>query len=145
MPSLLTYRIRKVKPSGVEFCNNAHAIIEQRPSCRQNSGKVAPDADEIEVINKEHIHFFDCGANFEKVSCPECHTNINLDWWSQTMSADFDKNTGLQLIEHKLSCCSSAVSLNTLRYAFHDKISVEVVREIEATLECEISVVYQRI
>jgi len=61
------------------------------------------------------------------------------------MSADYDKNTGSQLIEHKLSCCSSAVSLNTLKYSFHDKISVEVVREIEATLECEISVVYQRI
>lgn len=117
-------------------------------------------AEKIEVIKNENVQFFDCGGNFESVSCPRCRADIDTDWWSQTMSTDFDKEAGFLLNEYRLPCCSSSISLNALDYSFHQafgrfalsamnpnigEISVEAVVKIEAALGCEVSVVYQHI
>lgn len=117
-------------------------------------------AEKIEVIKNEHVQFFDCGGNFETVSCPRCHADIDTDWWGQTMSIDFDEEAGFRLNEYRLPCCSSSISLNALKYSFHQAfgrfalsamnpsigdISGEAVLKVEAALGCEVSVVYQHI
>lgn len=122
--------------------------------------QMASGAEKIEIIKDERVQFFDCGGNLETVSCPRCHADIDTDWWSQTMSADFDEDTGFMLNDYRLPCCSSSVSLNALDYSFHQafgrfalsamnpkigELSVEAIVKIEAALGCEVSVVYQHI
>ena len=119
-----------------------------------------PDADEIEIVQNEHIQFFDCGANLETITCPRCSADINFDWWGETMSSDYDEKIGFQLNEYRLPCCSTSASLNELIYAFHQafgrfalsamnpnirKMSDDAVSKIEAILDCDVSVVYQHI
>ena len=119
-----------------------------------------PDADEIEIVQNEHIQFFDCGANLETITCPRCSADINFDWWGETMSSDYDDKIGFQLNEYRLPCCSTSASLNELIYAFHQafgrfalsamnpnirKMSDDAVSKIEAILDCDVSVVYQHI
>lgn len=119
-----------------------------------------PDADEVKIIQNEHIHFFDCGANLETVTCPHCGAELDFDWWGETMSSDYDDKIGFQLNEYRLPCCSTSASLDELIYAFHQafgrfalsaenpkigKMSDDAVRKIEAILDCDVSVVYQHI
>lgn len=122
--------------------------------------KLMPDADEIEVVQTEHVHFFDCGSNLETINCPQCSANIGFDWWGETMSSDYDEETGFRLDAHSVPCCSKHVALSELVYQFHQafgcfalsamnpnigKLSDETTREIEAALGCEVSIVYQHI
>lgn len=122
--------------------------------------KSMPDADEIEIVQSEHVQFFDCGANLETITCPRCSANIDFDWWGETMSLDYDEKSGFQLNEYRLPCCSASASLIELIYAFHQafgrfalsvmnpnigKISDDTVSEIEAALGSGVSVVYQHI
>ncbi|WP_127112916.1 hypothetical protein [Shimia sediminis] len=119
-----------------------------------------PDADEIDIVQSEHVQFFDCGANLETITCPRCSANIDFCWWGETMSADYDEMLGFQLNEYRLPCCSTSASLNELIYAFHQafgrfalsamnpnigKMSDDAVSKIEAVLDCNVSVVYQHI
>lgn len=141
-------------------------IPEHVPSSEQVHAALAlmketmANADEIEIVQKEHVQFFDCGANLETIICPRCGTAIALDWWGKTMSADFDDKTGFRLDSHPLPCCSASVSLNELAYDFHQafgrfalcamnpnsgEMSDDAVGKIEAVLGCKVSVVYQHI
>lgn len=120
--------------------------------------ELMPDADEIKIIQKEHVQFFDCGANLETVTCPRCSADIDFNWWGETMSSDHDEETGFRLDAYSMPCCSTPVALNELVYEFHQafgrialsamnpnvgKVSDNAVRKIEAALGCDISVVYQ--
>ena len=122
--------------------------------------KSMPDADEIEVVRKEHVQFFDCGANLETIICPHCSASISFDWWGETMSSDCDEETGFRLDAYSVPCCSQSVALNQLVYQFHQafgcfalsamnpnigKLSDDTVNRIEAALGCEVSVVYRHI
>jgi len=122
--------------------------------------KMMPDACEIKIIRNEHVQFFDCGANFETITCPRCNADIDVDWWSETMSSDYDEKAGFQLNEYRLLCCSSFAALNALEYWFHQAfgrvalsamnsniwtLSDDMVTKIEATLGCDVSVVYQHL
>lgn len=122
--------------------------------------RMMPDADEIEIIQNEHVQFFDCGANFETVSCTRCNADIDVDWWGEAVSLDYDEKAGFQLNEYRLPCCSSSAALNLLNYSFHQafgrfalsamspnigKLSDDVVKKIEAALVCDVSVVYRHI
>lgn len=141
------------QPKHVPSSNNIQTAIEVL-------NHIAPDADEIEAIEKEKVQFFDCGANLETVSCPECQSDVGIDWWSDAMSEDFDITRGFQLNEYIVPCCSSSLPLNALNYSFHQAfgrfalsamnaniglISISDVKKIESALECEVSVVYQHI
>ena len=119
-----------------------------------------PNAEEIEVVQNEHVRLFDCGGNLETITCPRCSANIHFDWWGETMSSDFDDQTGFRLDAYFVPCCSNPVALNELVYEFHlafgcfalsamnpniGKMSDNAVREIEAILGCDVSVVYRHI
>lgn len=122
--------------------------------------KSIPNADEIDVVQKEHVQFFDCGANLETIKCPHCNANFDFDWWGETMSSDFDEETGFRLDAYSMPCCSKPAALSELVYQFHQafgcfalsamnphigELSGDSVREIEEALGCEVSVVYQHI
>ncbi len=105
----------------------------------------APDADEISIIHHDNIEFFDCGSNFEAVKYPNCGTEIDATWWSDTMSEDYVSNDnsplkvpvlqslsrwiigkpanltgdfegGFQLLKYTLPCCQHHASLDSLDY-----------------------------
>ena len=48
----------------------------KRDRARERFAEIAPDADEVEVKVSETVEFFDCGANFERVLCPACRSEI---------------------------------------------------------------------
>lgn len=77
--------------------------------------KIAPNADEIEIKLTDQIEFFDCGANFERITCPHCGQVISIDWWQDRMEDDHD-GRGFRLAEYSAPCCGTAVSMNDLRY-----------------------------
>lgn len=118
------------------------------------------DADKIEIVQKKHIQFFDCGSNLETITCPWCSSDIPVDWWGTTMSSDYDKKSGFKLNEYRLPCCSSPASLDKLVYDFHQafgcfalsamnpkigKMPDDALSKIESALGCKVSVVYQHI
>lgn len=60
--------------------------------------------------------FVDCGGNLEKIFCPECHTELDFDWWGEVMGRA-DEN-GFTSLETELPCCGKMISLNDLQYDF---------------------------
>ena len=44
-------------------------------------------ADAVTRITSPSIVFRDAGANFESVSCPQCGSEVDQEWWEQAMSA----------------------------------------------------------
>ncbi|MEP3423907.1 hypothetical protein [Ascidiaceihabitans sp.] len=140
-------------PKHIPLPDNAQASLEHLE-------RLMPDADEIEIVQNEHVQLFDCGSNLETITCPRCSANIGFDWWGEAMSSDHDEKVGFQLKKYRLPCCSTAASLDELTYAFHQafgcfalsamnpnigEISNDAVCKIAAILECEVSVVYQHI
>ncbi|WP_162929990.1 hypothetical protein [Pseudophaeobacter sp. EL27] len=140
-------------PEQVPSPENAQAALEFFK-------ELAPGADEIEIVQSEHVQFFDCGTNLETISCPRCSAHIELDWWGAAMSSDYDESEGFRLSEFQLPCCSTFASLDALVYEFHQVfgrfalsamnpnlglLSDDTIRSFETTLACDISVVYQHI
>ena len=141
------------QPEHIPSLDKAHAALEFLK-------EAMPDADEIETVQNEHVQFFDCGANLETITCPRCSSDIGFDWWGETMSLDYDEKAGFQLNEYRLPCCSTSAAPDELIYEFHQafgrfalsamnpnirRMSDDAVRKIEATLGCDVSVVYQHI
>jgi hypothetical protein len=77
---------------------------------------IAPNADQIEIHVFDRIAFFDCGANFERVLCPSCGSEIPIEWWQQRMDDDFAMNTGFKLAKYSTPCCDTAVTPHELHY-----------------------------
>lgn len=67
----------------------------------------------------DKVMFFDCGANFENIHCPICRAEISIDWWAKSMDSDFDGDKGFKLLQYQLPCCQNPLSLNKLKYSFH--------------------------
>lgn len=83
----------------------------------------APDVDQVRATSSENPRFFDAGANFESVSCPVCEVELDMDWWSEKMSEDYD-GEGFRLGLLETPCCKSKITLNDLRYDFHQAFGV---------------------
>lgn len=73
-----------------------------------------PEADHVEMKLYDEIRFIDPGANFERLSCPACRTELAMDWWSERMEQasagsfrDRDVTT---------PCCGIRTSLDDLLY-----------------------------
>jgi len=121
--------------------------------------KIAPNADEVTITAGDTIKFFDCGANFQSIHCPECASEIDMDWWGQEMS-QATQDDGFILEEILTPCCHVASTLNNLLYdwpqafgrfcisAMNPDIGTltdNTVAQFEAVLGCRITVVYQHI
>ena len=85
--------------------------------------QIAPEYDEVHSSSFAKPQFFDAGVNFETVSCPACGIEMGMDWWSDRMSEDYD-GEGFRLDKYETPCCQSNLTLNELRYYFHQAFGV---------------------
>src|SRR5262245_19899792 len=81
---------------------------------RARFAEIAPDADEIEIKVYEKVEFFDCGANFERILCSSCRSEIPVAWWQDRMDEDYGK--GFMLAAYATPCCGARYTLHDLVY-----------------------------
>ena len=132
---------------------------ERQSRARARLAEIAPDADEIEIKVSDQIEFVDCGANFERIRCPSCNTEISVEWWQERMDADC-VDGGFTLRQYAMSCCGVGHSLDQLLYEWPqgfarfvigamnpkiDKLSDEQKAEFEEVLGTPLRVIYQHI
>lgn len=118
-----------------------------------------PDAEKIDREQHAHVRFFDCGENFQSVSCPHCRLPVDMDWWQQSMSED-SVDGGFRVARYALPCCHQHASLNELHYdwpqafgrfaitALNPGVSTlpaDLATRIEDALGCSITAVRGRI
>jgi hypothetical protein len=77
--------------------------------------RLAPSADSITAEAAAAVRFYDCGGNFERISCPHCRAEIGIDWWQERMDEDFD-GEGFRLENYDTPCCGTPIDLNALIY-----------------------------
>ena len=121
--------------------------------------ELAPEADEIKIINTEGISFYDCGASFESVSCPSCKKELNIEKWHEFMEGDKYKS-GFKLQSYQLPCCNANHNLNELICYWNQGFSVfaleamnpnigelgaETIGKFESVLGSKLCVIYQHI
>jgi hypothetical protein len=117
----------------------------------------APQAVTIQATISSDIRFFDCGGNFERIICPTCTTEIDVDWWSDQMTQEFESSFPLRPIQ--LPCCGTLKALNQLIYEWPQgfaRFSLEAMNanigklthdkreELERVLGCRLIVIYCR-
>ena len=120
--------------------------------------ELAPSADEVKAEASAGIRFIDCGANLERVLCPDCGAEIEIDWWQDRMGQEAE--AGFPLRRIPLPCCGAARNLDELRYDWPQgfaRFSVEAMnpgigdltdeqlRAFEAILGCRVRKVLQHV
>lgn len=73
-----------------------------------------PEAAEVGFESTEQVRFIDPGENLEKIFCPICSNEIDVEWWQEAMSTAHQRHFSDLSIE--LPCCGAASSLNDLIY-----------------------------
>ena len=76
--------------------------------------ELAPSADEIKVKLSDRIRFIDCGSNLDRIVCPDCAGELELEWWQDSMDEEYEK--GFPLRPLSLPCCGSQRTLQELAY-----------------------------
>lgn len=75
--------------------------------------EIAPRAAEIRIEGDgEAIRFFDAGANFQRVACPD-GTPLDIADWRDAMSRDYD-GTGFRLGLQRISGCAITCRVSDL-------------------------------
>lgn len=112
---------------------------------------IASAADDFEVVATQEVRFIDCGCNFEGVFCPDCGGELDVEWWQDAKSEEFD--AGFPLKEATLPCCGVSHSLAALRYEWPQAfarfsigamnaqiadLSDEQMRSFESALGCRV-------
>lgn len=80
---------------------------------------LAPGADSVEAEFLDAVTFIDQGANLERVLCPGCQGELDLDWWSEEMSRSGSGELGDSTFTNltvSTPCCAVSTSLNELVY-----------------------------
>ncbi|MBO9553179.1 hypothetical protein [Cellulomonas sp.] len=75
---------------------------------------LAPSAQEIAAEVYGMVTFIDQGANLERIGCPACHAELDLEWWSEQM-ARRDEHDFVTL-DVEAPCCGAATTLDDLVY-----------------------------
>lgn len=93
-----------------------HLIPDQAKieRARDRFAEIVQSADEMAVKVTETVEFFDCGANFESIHCPECRSDVPNAWWQNRMDEDY--GDGFRLATYAAPCCGAAVTLHELDY-----------------------------
>lgn len=125
---------------------------------RDRFAEIAPEADEIEIKVSEKIEFFDCGANFERIYCPSCRSEISVEWWQGRMDEDY--GDGFKLAKYAVPCCGAKSTLHELDYDWPQgfgqfaldamnpnicKLDDKYMREFEVILGTKLRVIYRHI
>ncbi|MFC5452368.1 hypothetical protein [Paenibacillus aestuarii] len=67
-----------------------------------------------QIIVTEEVRFIDQGANFEKIICPFCLSNIEIEWWQNQM--DIASESSFHELKTITTCCNQQTTLNDLNY-----------------------------
>jgi len=125
---------------------------------RDRFAEIGPDADEITVQLTDTVQFFDCGANFERVLCPSCRSEIPISWWQERMGQDYDG--GFKLAAYPTPCCAARHTLHDLVYEWPEgfgrfaldamnprigKLQQRYKKELEEILGTKLRVIYRHI
>ena len=144
-----------VIPESLDFVPSKAALKETRAWFK----RIAPKADEIEVTTSDEVRFFDCGANFERVTCPSCNAELEQDWWSERMGDD-STDSGFALQKFVLPCCRHQATLHELKYDWAQgfgRVAVSVmnpnigalttaqIAQLEQILGARVRVIYQHL
>lgn len=73
-----------------------------------------PEGTLVRISVTDEIRFIDQGSNWERVLCPICGTELNIEWWQQAMDDAY--RTQFTNLSVRLPCCSAVSSLNDLDY-----------------------------
>lgn len=69
---------------------------------------------EITANVTEQVEFVDQGANWERIVCPFCATELAIEWWHDAMDKAWERHfAGLTTTT---PCCNTKTSLNDIRY-----------------------------
>ena len=77
--------------------------------------RIAPNAEESTSEASEVVRFFDCGSNFERIICPRCSAEVDLEWWQDRMDED-STDDGFLLATYAMPCCGASTTLHELVY-----------------------------
>jgi len=158
--------VKKIRAANMS--DNWIALIPEDPRLIPDQAKreralhrfaeIAPDADEIEIKVSETVQFFDCGANFERVLCPACRSEIPAAWWQDRMNEDY--GDGFKLAPYPTPCCGVRCTLHELVYEWPQgfgrfaldamnpnigKLEDRYKAEFEEILGTKLRVIYQHI
>ena len=89
----------------ISALEQAKAFLESQLHC-----------DSVEIVLDETPVFVDCGSNLEKISCPQCSTELDFGWWGDAM--DKACEGAFASLDTQTPCCKKMVSLNDLVYTF---------------------------
>jgi hypothetical protein len=130
--------------------------LEQIQRAEALARSMFPQADAISPQPSDGIRLFDAGSNFERVTCPGCGAQVELDWWQAAMDADFD-GQGFRLEPQAMPCCRRRFALNQLNYDWPQAFArfglqlmnpnvgtlpADAVAQIEAALGTSVNVIY---
>jgi hypothetical protein len=130
----------------------------KRSRARDRLAEIAPHAEKIEIKLYEKVEFFNSGANFERIDCPSCRSEIPIVWWGDRMDEDYAN--GFPLARYTTPCCGKLHTLHELVYdwpqgfglfaldAMNPEIGILEDRhkeEIEEILGTKVRVIYQHL
>lgn len=75
---------------------------------------LVPAAQAMTIDRHDGVVFYDAGANFERVLCPFCATELSIEWWKARM--DSASESSFEDLAVVTPCCSTPASLNDLAY-----------------------------
>ncbi len=116
------------------------------------------DGDESHAEELSRIQFIDCGGNFERVVCPDCHTELDQGWFGRAMSEDY--KDGFQLSPIVLPCCSARRRLDELVFDWPQgfarfklearnpgigELPAEMIARLEQILGCRLLTILQHV
>jgi hypothetical protein len=121
--------------------------------------KLAPKADEIEELIDHTVTFRDCGESFDRVVCPACRKEIEIETWQEWMDGDYSETGGFSLRPNVLPCCKRSFTLAELRYEEPQGFSRfalvarnpnrdvprAALAKLETALGCKLRIIWQRI
>jgi hypothetical protein len=84
------------------------------PTRHRSSAHPDPGADGIEALVHEAVVFVDQGSTFERILCPACERDVQVDWWQGRMDAA--SRVSFTRLDVDPPCCGVETTLNDLRY-----------------------------
>ncbi len=106
----MSTNVLKLIPTSPQFVPN-EATIDK---ALKLLAEFFPEARQVTYTVTDQVQFVDPGANFERVSCPLCGTEIDDESWRQAMDAAYQ--TDFRDLSARVPCCGGVVSLNDLQY-----------------------------
>ena len=86
--------------------------------------EILPDGEMCNTEVYEDVTFIDCGGNLERISCPACGKDIEIDyfeendpgtnWWYEV--TDKLQTAKAQSLETKLPCCNAVVPFTQIKF-----------------------------